>query len=73
MAEDARRHLQKGMTRKQVRRLLGKPDFAAWENGAGARDDYLLGLSDWSGLGFLTIQYGSHGRVVASEISWGTD
>jgi len=71
MAEDLRRHyLRNGMTREQVRRLLGKPDNSEYDEQQGKVDHYFLGA--W---GFISIDgdlfivhYDKSGRLISTEI-----
>lgn len=71
MAEDLRRHyLQRGMSKKQVRQLLGPPSNSEYEEAKGNVDSYFLGhWGDWSIDGdYLIIRYHKSGRVASTEI-----
>jgi len=71
MAEDLRRRLlRKGMSKDEVRRLLGKSDNSEADEAAGHQDTYYLG--HWSSLSIdgdaLLIHYDKRGKIVATEI-----
>jgi hypothetical protein len=71
MAEDLRRHyLQREMSKKQVRQLLGPPNNSEYEEAKGNTDSYFLGhWGDWSIDGdYLIIHYDKSGRVASTEI-----
>ena len=65
MVKDLRqRYLNVGMTRDEVRRLLGKPDSDSLSED---EDSYFLGSDSGEGT-FLHVQYGQRGRVVGTEV-----
>lgn len=68
MVKDLRqRYLRNGMTRQEIRQLLGKPDYGSFSKDV---DSYFIGV-----LGFMSvdastldIRYDSAGRVARSKI-----
>lgn len=59
-----RRYLKPGMTRQQVRHLLGKPDYGRLSSDA---DSYFIGADGIDGIS-LDVRYDRVGRLVRSEI-----
>lgn len=71
MAEDLqRRLLHKGMTRRQVEAIIGKPDSTSEYDRERGIEDYRLGY--WSFLGDdvsdLQVYYDKHGTLIRTQI-----
>jgi hypothetical protein len=76
VADLRRRHLPQGMTRADVRRLLGRPMFTDVAEAGGSTDRYSIGYGEWlPGLqgspstGYvLAVHYDRSGRVRGTQI-----
>lgn len=69
MVKDLRaRYLKPGMTRQQVRQLLGKPDYGSHEREV---DSYFLGVWGFMSVDatVLEVRYDKAGRVVSTDVA----
>lgn len=74
MAEDLqRRLLHKGMTRRQVEAIIGKPDFTSEHDRQRGIEGYYLGDWGWMSLDpdSLELCYDRHGQLIQARIDKG--
>jgi hypothetical protein len=65
MVKDLRqRYLKPGMTRQEVRHLLGKPDFDSLSKDV---DSYFIGADGFDGMS-LDVRYDQAGHVIRSDV-----